>query len=153
MEELVKQAFLHVDVIGPHVNEGHYDLVGPDGEIIVPQVWEAMIQPGWDVTMHMWPMPEPPQPPPESPKQPKEVCPEPPPQPCSPLSKSMRELSAEAGSDHGTPPEGLQTPLSPSLTETSATNTEFRLSPESLQSTHPGSQTSRTSTSGEDVAK
>src|SRR5579862_9182392 len=60
MEELIKQAFLHVDVIGPHVHEGHYDLVGPNGEIILPQVWETMIEPDWAVTMHMWPMPEPP---------------------------------------------------------------------------------------------
>ncbi|OCK82476.1 hypothetical protein K432DRAFT_293157, partial [Lepidopterella palustris CBS 459.81] len=69
MEELIKQAFLHVDVIGPHVHEGHYDLVGPDGEIILPQVWETMVQPDWAITMHMWPMPEPP-PPPEPPKEP-----------------------------------------------------------------------------------
>jgi hypothetical protein len=60
MEELIKQAFLHVDIIGPHVHEGHYDLVGPDGEIIPPQVWETMVQPDWTVTMHMWTMPEPP---------------------------------------------------------------------------------------------
>ncbi|KAF2441450.1 hypothetical protein P171DRAFT_336830, partial [Karstenula rhodostoma CBS 690.94] len=44
MEELIKQAFLYVDVIGPHVDEGHYDLVGPDGEIILPQVWESIVQ-------------------------------------------------------------------------------------------------------------
>lgn len=65
MEGLIKQAFLHVDVIGPHVHEGHYDLVGPDGEIILPQVWESMIQPDMTITMHMWPMPEPPPPPPQ----------------------------------------------------------------------------------------
>ena len=59
MEELIKQAFLHVDVIGPHVYEGHYDLVGPDGQIVLPQVWQSLVQPGWNVTMHMWPMPEP----------------------------------------------------------------------------------------------
>lgn len=69
MEELIKQAFLHVDVIGPHVHEGHYDLVGPDGEIILPQVWETMVQPDWSITMHMWPMPEPPPPPPDIPKE------------------------------------------------------------------------------------
>ncbi|CAO2649214.1 Nn.00g065990.m01.CDS01 [Neocucurbitaria sp. VM-36] len=62
MEELIKQAFLHVDTIGPHVQEGHYDLVAPDGEIILPQVWETMVQPDWAVTMHMWPMSEPPPP-------------------------------------------------------------------------------------------
>jgi hypothetical protein len=59
MEELIKQAFLHVEVIGPHVSEGHYDLVGPNGEIILPQVWETMIEPDWLITMHMWPIPEP----------------------------------------------------------------------------------------------
>ncbi|KAH7310120.1 hypothetical protein BKA65DRAFT_166647 [Rhexocercosporidium sp. MPI-PUGE-AT-0058] len=59
MEELIKQAFLHVDIIGPHIQQGHYDLIGPNGEIILPQVWETMIEPDWAVTMHMWPMPEP----------------------------------------------------------------------------------------------
>ena len=57
MEELIKQAFLEVDVLGSHVQEGHYDLV-VDGETILPQVWEAMVQPDWLVTMHMWPIPE-----------------------------------------------------------------------------------------------
>lgn len=58
MEELIKQAFLHIEVIGPHVAEGHYDLVGPSGEIILPQVWEEVIEPGWSITMHMWPIPD-----------------------------------------------------------------------------------------------
>lgn len=58
MEELIKQAFLHVEIIGPHVQHGHYDLIGPNGEIILPQVWETMIEPDWAITMHMWPMPE-----------------------------------------------------------------------------------------------
>jgi hypothetical protein len=58
MESLIKQAFLHVDVIGAHVQEGHYDLMGPEGEIILPQVWDIMIKPDWEVSMHMWPIPE-----------------------------------------------------------------------------------------------
>ena len=58
MESLIKQAFLHVDVIGAHVQEGHYDLMGPEGEIILPQVWDTMIKPDWEVSMHMWPIPE-----------------------------------------------------------------------------------------------
>lgn len=62
MEDLIRQAFLHVEVIGPHVAEGHYDLVGPNGEIILPRVWETVIEPDWVITMHMWPMPEPPKP-------------------------------------------------------------------------------------------
>lgn len=78
MEELIKQAFLHVDVIGPHVHQGHYDLVGPDGEIILPQVWETMVQPDWTITMHMWPMPEPPPPEPPPPPPPEPAPPPPP---------------------------------------------------------------------------
>ena len=58
MEDLIRQAFLHVEVIGPHVAEGHYDLVGPNNEIILPAVWETVIEPDWTVTMHMWPMPD-----------------------------------------------------------------------------------------------
>lgn len=58
MEELIRQAFLHIEVIGPHVAEGHYDLVGPNGDIILPQVWETVIEPDWTITMHMWPIPE-----------------------------------------------------------------------------------------------
>lgn len=58
MEDLIRQAFLHIDIIGPHVAEGHYDLVGPNGEIILPPVWEDIIEPDWTVTMHMWPIAE-----------------------------------------------------------------------------------------------
>ncbi|KND86106.1 hypothetical protein TOPH_09272 [Tolypocladium ophioglossoides CBS 100239] len=56
MEELIKQAFLHVDVIGPHVQPGHYDLTGPNGEIILPSVWEKVIEPDWSISMTMWPV-------------------------------------------------------------------------------------------------
>ncbi len=37
--------------------DGQYDLIGPNGEIILPQAWEATIEPGWSITMHMWPIP------------------------------------------------------------------------------------------------
>ncbi|KAF2179112.1 hypothetical protein K469DRAFT_509764, partial [Zopfia rhizophila CBS 207.26] len=43
METLIKQTFLHVDVIGSHIHEGHYGPVGPDGEIILPQIWEYLM--------------------------------------------------------------------------------------------------------------
>ena len=56
MEDLIKQAFAHVEVTSPHVQEGHYDLIGPDGEIILPIVWDKTVQPGWQISMRMWPM-------------------------------------------------------------------------------------------------
>ena len=58
MEELIFASFLRVDIVGPQVQAGRYDLVGPDGKIILPQVWEQLIEPGMSITMHMWPMPE-----------------------------------------------------------------------------------------------
>jgi hypothetical protein len=58
MESLIKQAFLHVDVIGKLVQDGHYDLIGPDGEIILPQVWDALVKPDMSISMHMWPISE-----------------------------------------------------------------------------------------------
>ncbi len=62
MEELIRQAFVHVETLGPQVLEGHYDLIGPNGEIILPRVWETTIEPDWSISMHMWPMPELPKP-------------------------------------------------------------------------------------------
>ncbi|KAK1986193.1 hypothetical protein LZ30DRAFT_685580 [Colletotrichum cereale] len=59
MEDLIKQAFIHIDVIGPHVQEGHYDLISPEGDIILPATWRHFVQPGWAVEMRMWPMDRP----------------------------------------------------------------------------------------------
>ena len=47
-----------MEEIGPHVQSGHYDLMGPDGGIIIPSAWETTIEPDWKITMHMWPLPE-----------------------------------------------------------------------------------------------
>ncbi|KAJ5369278.1 uncharacterized protein N7496_009038 [Penicillium cataractarum] len=58
-ETLVREAFIHISVIGPHVYKGHYDLIGSDGEVILPSVWEHVVVPGMSVSMHMWPLPEP----------------------------------------------------------------------------------------------
>src|SRR3954462_13097378 len=55
MEARICLLFLHVDVIELHVAKGHYNLVGLNGEIILPRNWETMIEPGMAITMHMWP--------------------------------------------------------------------------------------------------
>ncbi|KAI9858375.1 MAG: hypothetical protein M1813_007479 [Trichoglossum hirsutum] len=76
MEFFIKEAFLHDETIGPKVAKGFYDLVGPSGEIILPQVWEEIVEPDWSVTMHMWPTAE--QPPPQPPPPPPKIPPPPP---------------------------------------------------------------------------
>ncbi|PYH66502.1 uncharacterized protein BO88DRAFT_406604 [Aspergillus vadensis CBS 113365] len=86
MEELIRQAFLHIEIIGPHVAEGHYDLIGPNGDIILPQVWETVIEPDWTITMHMWPIPEKPKTP--EPAPPPEPVPQDPPPPEVPEAPS-----------------------------------------------------------------
>ena len=71
MNDLICQAFAHVEPIGQMVADGNYDLIGPSGEIILPQIWETVLEPDWTVTMHMWPIkekePEPQRPPPGHP--------------------------------------------------------------------------------------
>ena len=77
MEELIRQAFAHVDIVGQHVADGHYDLIGPHGEIILPAVWETVVEPNWVISMHLWPISEP-----EKPEEPPAVeVPEAPPPP------------------------------------------------------------------------
>lgn len=39
------------------MNDGRYDIWNSAGEVILPQVWEDHVQPGWEISMHMWPMP------------------------------------------------------------------------------------------------
>ncbi|KAL8790421.1 MAG: hypothetical protein Q9213_000573 [Squamulea squamosa] len=58
VSDLINEAFLHVEAVEPHVREGHYDLMSSNGEIILPTVWETVIEPGAEISMHMWPLPE-----------------------------------------------------------------------------------------------
>lgn len=36
--------------------EGHYDLIGPDGTIILPSIWEEVVEPEMAIVMTMWPI-------------------------------------------------------------------------------------------------
>ncbi|KAI0516977.1 hypothetical protein F5B22DRAFT_605733 [Xylaria bambusicola] len=56
MRELIEATFAHIDGLAAEVQAGHYDLVDPDGSIILPQTWDQIIQPGWNIQMQMWPM-------------------------------------------------------------------------------------------------
>lgn len=55
MEELILRPIYLSDELNQHVKDGHYDLFGPDGEMISPQLWEERVQPDWTVRMRMWP--------------------------------------------------------------------------------------------------
>ncbi|PWY89522.1 hypothetical protein BO94DRAFT_584775 [Aspergillus sclerotioniger CBS 115572] len=58
MEKFIRQAFLQSDVIETHVAKGYYDLMGSNGDIILPQDWESVVEPGWVITMYLRPISE-----------------------------------------------------------------------------------------------
>ena len=53
MEALITSSFIHIDALSPQVAQGNYDILGPTGDIILSQVWETVIQPGWVVELRI----------------------------------------------------------------------------------------------------
>jgi hypothetical protein len=58
MKALIEQSFAHVDNLYDHVADGCYDLIGPNSEVIMPEYYEDVIQPGMTIKMLLWPLPE-----------------------------------------------------------------------------------------------
>ncbi|RSL49419.1 hypothetical protein CEP54_012448 [Fusarium duplospermum] len=56
LKSLIDAAFVQVDVLRSDVQEGHFDLIGPDDIVMLPEVWDDLIRPGMNITMTMWPM-------------------------------------------------------------------------------------------------
>ena len=67
MHNLISQAFHHIDNMSKLVYEGQFDLLNSDGEIIMPTYWDQVIEPGFSITMIMWPPRMPAELPPYSP--------------------------------------------------------------------------------------
>jgi hypothetical protein len=73
--------------------------VGPNGDIILPQVWETVIEPDWAITMHMWPIPEKPK---------EEPAPEPAPEkPADPPAEVKKKADGKIAGFH--PPRYMLT--------------------------------------------
>ena len=51
METLIKSAFLHSGQFSSRVEQGQYDLIGPDGNVILPEIWDMTVRP--DITIEM----------------------------------------------------------------------------------------------------
>lgn len=54
MERLLRRSFIRYDTMSNEILKGKYDLLSPKGEIILPEIWEAVIQPGWEVELRFW---------------------------------------------------------------------------------------------------
>jgi len=56
MSELIQQSYAGVkkskDV--KDVKDGKYNLIGPNDQVILPQLWERLVEPGWEISMKMW---------------------------------------------------------------------------------------------------
>ena len=70
MEAMIIQAHQGFDA-AELVQQRRYDLIGPSGEVIMSQVWDIMVEPGFDITLKPWPTPEPPEPEPPPPPDPE----------------------------------------------------------------------------------
>lgn len=59
MVELMQQSFTG-DANGKggqdlkDIKDGKYHLVGPDNQVILPLLWEHLVEPGWKISMKMW---------------------------------------------------------------------------------------------------
>ena len=54
MENLIKRSFCHVEPINSKIFRGSYDILSPTGEIILPEIWDSVIKPGWVVELRFW---------------------------------------------------------------------------------------------------
>ena len=55
MESLLANSFSHDPTVNVQTLGSRFDIVGPNGDIILPAVWESVIQPGWVLELRPWP--------------------------------------------------------------------------------------------------
>jgi hypothetical protein len=75
MKRLIEQALGDFEPLSERVRTSHYDLMDPSGAIILPSLWETLLEPYWTIKMVMWPYGE--QPPPEEPRPQRPTVPRP----------------------------------------------------------------------------
>ena len=54
MENLIKRSFSHVESMNAKIFRGSYDILSPTGEIILPEIWDSVVKPGWVVELRVW---------------------------------------------------------------------------------------------------
>ena len=54
MESLIKRSFSHDEYLNTQVFRGSYDILSPTGEIILPEIWDSVVKPGWVVDLRFW---------------------------------------------------------------------------------------------------
>lgn len=59
MQVLIVKCYQDHPGVYRQVEQGRYWLFGPDEVVIMPELWEDTVQPGWEVAMQLWPLPPP----------------------------------------------------------------------------------------------
>ena len=54
MENLIRRSFSHIDSLNSQIFRGSYDVLSPTGEIVLPEIWDTVIKPGWVVELRLW---------------------------------------------------------------------------------------------------
>ena len=54
MENLIKRSFSHIESLSTKIFRGSYDILSPTGEIVLPEIWDTVIKPGWVVELRFW---------------------------------------------------------------------------------------------------
>lgn len=54
MESLIKRSFSHVESMDSKIFRGRYDILSPAGEIVLPEIWDSVVKPGWVVELRFW---------------------------------------------------------------------------------------------------
>ena len=58
MEDLIQQTCLPVATIRQQVEERRYSLLGPNNRVVLPEMWETVVQEDLNVVMHIWSTPD-----------------------------------------------------------------------------------------------
>jgi Ubiquitin-like domain len=59
MQHIIEQSFLNIEGLGSRISKGEYDLVNSDGAVIIPHLWENLVEPDMLVTLQIWSLPSP----------------------------------------------------------------------------------------------
>ena len=54
MENLIRRSFSHIETLNSKIFRGSYDTLSPTGEIVLPEIWNTVIKPGWVVELSLW---------------------------------------------------------------------------------------------------
>lgn len=106
MQILITKCCADHPAVFAQVEAGRYWLFGPDEVVIMPELWEHTVQPGWEIAMQLWPLPPPRKE--ESRRRREEAVEDGPPAPPPPMQKKEKEKEKKKTSSSSARPKSIQ---------------------------------------------